>query len=835
MNPPPAVGDATGAAGWTDPTLAAALAGMADPFVIARAVRDEEGICRDLEYVFANPAACQYNRTTREALVGSRVLALLPAHESSGLLAAYARVLSSGEPLHLADFTYAHERQGGEPRRFDLHAWRIDDCVAVTWRDVTETRTAVELAELTMHRAPIGMCIVSREGRFLDVNDSLCEFLGSDRAALRNRTWADFTHPDDMARDLSSIRQIALGQSNGFSVRKRYLLADGTIKHGELSLAAVRDDAGEVRYLIAQVVDRTAQAHVEAELEAERQLRAVQTRYRAVVSALGAGVVVRDRSGTLVEANEAAGRILGVSPASLLSDGIPFSRWQPCDASGAPIPDGELFRLVDGQGTPAVTELVVGLMLEQGRRSWLLVNAVPIREGEQAGSVVVSFTDITSLRAAMQDAQEARERFAGVVDALGDQVYVLDPVFDAGGEVADFIVAQHNPAAARELITQASDVIAAAGGRLSLAYPEAATSGLLEGCRTALQTGRIVQLAGIGLHWPGSLARGRVHDVAVVRFEGPRGPRLAAIAHDVTEELAAQRELELAEERFRLLAENSSDVVLRIAAGRVEWISPSVADLLGWQREDVTGGQLVELLAGASPDQVDQLLADCVLGPVVGRLHVQARDGGWHWIGVSAKPYLDSGGHHDGYVLSMRSVDADVHAEQELARRANFDDLTGALKREEALRRLAELTHSRRRADGCAIVFCDIDSFKSVNDTWGHTAGDELLRTTVQRVREVVRSSDMVARMGGDEFLVVLESVRDLAHAESICEKLRGAAAQPVPGSDVRATVSIGVTLSVPGEPVDSMIQRADEAMYEAKRAGRDRVVAAPLGDLSDH
>ena len=147
----------------------------------------------------------------------------------------------------------------------------------------------------------------------------------------------------------------------------------------------------------------------------------------------------------------------------------------------------------------------------------------------------------------------------------------------------------------------------------------------------------------------------------------------------------------------------------------------------------------------------------------------------------------------------------------------------------EALNRIETLgAQTRRSGHELAVLFCDLDHFKEINDIHGHAAGDEVLRVTASRLREVLRTSDdLAARIGGDELLVVLHGVRDMDDAVSIAEKLRAAAAQPVSTATgpVTATLSIGVTLAHPDESTDELVARADTAMYQAKQSGRNRVV----------
>lgn len=171
-----------------------------------------------------------------------------------------------------------------------------------------------------------------------------------------------------------------------------------------------------------------------------------------------------------------------------------------------------------------------------------------------------------------------------------------------------------------------------------------------------------------------------------------------------------------------------------------------------------------------------------------------------------------------------------------LDRRVRTDDLTNLLNRREVLERIEAINdHGRRSGTQVAVLLCDVDHFKSVNDTRGHAAGDAVLQAVADRIRSCLRSSDdMGARIGGDELLVVLHGVRDFDDAVAVAETLRERVAEPIPcaGATVSTTISIGVTLARPDETADALVARADDALYRAKAGGRNRVVVIG-GDAS--
>ena len=186
--------------------------------------------------------------------------------------------------------------------------------------------------------------------------------------------------------------------------------------------------------------------------------------------------------------------------------------------------------------------------------------------------------------------------------------------------------------------------------------------------------------------------------------------------------------------------------------------------------------------------------------------------------------------------LNQRAAALERHAheqaaELEEARRAvDLDDLTGVATRGAFDRELAgEVNRARRRGDALALLLLDVDHFKRVNDTHGHPAGDAVLRALSATLMQVVRTNDLVARMGGEEFAILLPGT-DAAGALQVAEKCRLAISRlnfKQAGASFQITVSAGVAELAASEGPTLLYQRADAALYEAKRNGRDRAVAA--------
>lgn len=309
---------------------------------------------------------------------------------------------------------------------------------------------------------------------------------------------------------------------------------------------------------------------------------------------------------------------------------------------------------------------------------------------------------------------------------------------------------------------------------------------------------------------------------------------------DVTEDTLLHAELAESEARFRLLAENAYDVIWTMSLdGTFTYVSPAVERMRGFTPAEAMAQTLEEIHPPASRavviDYFTRLHAALETGAPPPTFHgdqeYYRKDGSIMLGALDVIPQVDD----SGRVVQILGVTRDVTErrayELALERQARLDVLTGLLSRSEGLRHLnTVLSHPGRAGGRVAIAFCDLDAFKDVNDRFGHAIGDAVLRATAERITKCVRSEDLVIRIGGDEILVVLTGVRGLADAVRVAEKIRTAVASPVRSGEVEVcpTVSIGVTVADELEDTDAVVARADGAMYEAKSAGRNRVVSQP-------
>jgi diguanylate cyclase (GGDEF)-like protein/PAS domain S-box-containing protein len=301
------------------------------------------------------------------------------------------------------------------------------------------------------------------------------------------------------------------------------------------------------------------------------------------------------------------------------------------------------------------------------------------------------------------------------------------------------------------------------------------------------------------------------------------------VHNDITERRLSEAALRDSESRYRLMAENSTDVISRSNAhGKILYASDATRRLLGYEPHEVVGRSIYSFVIDEDRDEVSRAsraLADGTTRSFA--YHAVRRDGSIVWFETTSRAILDP---ESGAVTEIVSVSRDIserkRAEEQIEYQAYHDALTGLPNRLLFRDRLTvALAHAKRLKQPVAVMFLDLDGFKLVNDTLGHSLGDELLKAIASRLRAVLREEDSIARMGGDEFTVLLGDLARPDDAAKIAQKLLDTIAQPirVEGHELFVTTSIGIALFPnDGETAEALLKNADHAMYRAKDIGRN-------------
>ena len=289
------------------------------------------------------------------------------------------------------------------------------------------------------------------------------------------------------------------------------------------------------------------------------------------------------------------------------------------------------------------------------------------------------------------------------------------------------------------------------------------------------------------------------------------------------------RALSESDARFRALAESTSDLVcLHTPDGVYQYASPSVRRLLGYEPDELVGTHPIDYIHPDQRAHVERRFhIHTVAGskPVEFSYRIRRRGGAYTWFETVITPIVSSNGQVVQLQSSSRDITERKRTEEELVRLAFHDELTGLPNRALALDRIGQaLAVSRRTNQAVGVLFIDLDGFKVVNDTIGHYAGDATLVAVAERLTGLVRPGDTLARLGGDEFVMLCPGADGPASA-IVARRVLHALGQPftVYGRTIDLTASIGIAISHGADDPMRLVENADTAMYDAKRAGRDR------------
>lgn len=538
--------------------------------------------------------------------------------------------------------------------------------------------------------------------------------------------------------------------------------------------------------------------------------------HASMLAQMTEGVVLQAPGGVILEWNPAAERLLGMTGDALRGQSSLDPRWRAVHPDGSPWPGETHPAMVCLETGEPVEHEVIGIHRPDGGLVWLEVSVRVISGPDEERRVLAVFTDVSD-RLNLQDALRAKELEArAALDAL-DQGVVL---------VSRQGAIRANPACERILGFTAEQLTARfTSGKWETFDVDGQE--LPPRRRPMWRSFAGEQVVDELVGWNHADGRRILLRVSCSPDVDGQGNVVAAFT-DVTEQYRTAAALA----RYEFFFQHASDLIVVIdRQGYVIDASPSVERILGYPAGSVPVERIETLV---HPDdipvglvQLKSIIAeDHTSTPFTIRVRTYA--GAWRHLEFSGVNLLEEEAVR-GVVFTGRDVTDRIELTKQLEHLAGHDPLTGLANRSTLQANLTQALDAADQANASiGLCFVDLDGFKAVNDSAGHAVGDEVLVEIASRLRAACRSGDTAARVGGDEFVVVLAPISDVAHLDQVARRLHEAMAHPpVLPEGAMVGASVGAVLARPGETAASLLTRADRALYEAKAARDASVVLA--------
>jgi diguanylate cyclase (GGDEF)-like protein/PAS domain S-box-containing protein len=651
-------------------------------------------------------------------------------------------------------------------------------------------------------------CRNDRHWTILYVSEGCLELTGYLPAELlgnRGLAYADLIHPDDREQVWGEVQRAVESRGSFRVVYRINTAAQGERWVWEQGHGIFSDD-GHLLALEGFITDITERKR------SEEALRQAELRYRSIFDNSVHGIYQSTPEGRFLNANSALARMLGYdSPAELIANCASIERDYYVDPATRPalkraVSDG---RMVQG--------FECEVRRRDGRTIWTRENFYAVHDHEDRllyyeGSV----EDITDRKVAELALRASEERYRRLFLDANDIIYTTDlkgnytSINLAGQRVTGYSNEElcrmnFRQVVVPEKVEQTSEMLAR-----KLRGDETTTCYETE----------IVTRSGGRLHL--ELSTQLIRDA----FGEPCG--VQGIARDITERKRSEEALRESEERYRELFENANDVVYtHDLSGNFTSLNKTGERVTGYTREEATRLNIAGVVVPEHLELARRMIGQKQEGDESTRyeLEITAKDGRRVPLEISTRLIIK-----DGRAVGVQGIARDIterkQAEAQLRHIAFHDALTGLPNRalfSDHLRLAVE--NCKRRPEGrFAVLFLDLDRFKVINDSLGHTVGDQLLVALARRLEGTLRAGDCVARLGGDEFAILLNQIAGPEDATRVAERVQRDLRLPfqIGGHEVFASGSIGIALSSTGYSNEQDVLRdADTVMYRAKSRGK--------------
>ena len=660
-----------------------------------------------------------------------------------------------------------------------------------------------ELLESILRNIPLAIFWKDRDLRYVGCNDHFARDRGDGtRESIIGKTIHDIAADRDEADAVTKADGEVLHSGIAkVNVETTQIQAEGrerVILHSKVPLRDAADEVTGILGIYADITDRK---------RAENALQESEARLRLILESASIGIGVDLLDGRTIQANPALQRLLGYSAEELLERH--FTEYTHPDYAGR---DAKLFKEMVA-GKRSSYQIEKRYIRKDGAVVWgRLTRALFSGEDGDPRYALGMVEDITERKQAEEALRESEERLRAIIDHMPATVVLKDTQGRILLANKDFLhrngLRRHQtrnktafdlqPSELARTITSHEKIVLKSGAprefELDLVHPDGQKETLLQ-IRFPIfgADGDVTGIGGIGL--------------------------------DVTE----QRQMtENIGKLSRAVEQSPASVIILDTRGDIEYVNPKFVEMTGYAPFEVTGQTLRLLESGnGHADGYDELWDHLVEGRAwQGELHSRRKTGELYWEYASVSPLKTPEGVISHFVAVNEDITLRKQYERRLLHQATHDEVTGLPNRMLAFDRLGQAVARARRYDHkVGVLLIDLDRFKLINDTLGHPVGDRALKMSGERIRQCLREEDTLARVGGDEFTVVLPGLGGAMDVDRVATKILEAFAHPltINGQELFLTPSMGITIwPDDGNDPETLVRNADAAMYQAKEMGRN-------------
>ena len=767
-------------------------------------------------FTFFNNALCRIHGRSRDEMIGLNNREYTTPETAKMIYAIYNKIYKTGIPAKVVDY---------EVIRKDGSVAQVEDTVSLI-RDasgkpngfcgVSRDRTEQKKAEMALRRSEEkyrtileniedGYYEVDLAGNLTFFNDSLCKIFGYPRDELMAMNNRAYMSPATAKKTYRLFNEVYRSGEPTKIFDWDFIKIDGTTINVEISISLMRDSKGEpvgFRGIVRDITERK---------RAEEALREREENYRSILKLAPDSITIsRIADGRYLQVNNAFCQHTGYTPEEVL---------------GRTAFDLNIFV------NPADRERLVEAVRRQGRADGLeikfrtkdgtilddLVSAIPIRfQGEDCQLVVA--TNIDALRKAQEALRESEQKYRTILQSMEEGYYEVD--LRGNMTLCNDATCRNHRRSREELL-----------GMNNRAYMTSeAAKKIFAIFNKVYRTGISVQFVNNEIIRKDGTVAMLEESVSLLRNAAGEPIGFYGVSRDRTAQKQAEEALRQSEEKYRTIIENIEDGYYEVdLAGNFIFVNDAACRIQGYTKDEMIGMNNREYMDKKTAQKVYKIF-NTVLhtgkSTIISHWQIIRKGGSQRDVESSVSLMRDASGNPTGFRGVIRDITARKQAEEELQYRATHDLLTDLPNRLLFSDRLSlALMQAQRNHKKLAVMLLDLDYFKDVNDTMGHSAGDRLLRVAGNRLTELLRSGDTVARVGGDEFLLLLSEIGGIEDANTIAQKILEAFRRPfiLDDHEIMITTSVGVAIFPDdGDNADILVKYADVAMYRAKDKGRD-------------